>query len=123
VSKPRQRQCENCREPLGDSDYVTVTGRKTNRVWFVHKPSHPHRGMCFRFFTASAEQVAIGPGTVMVFDPEKDAVVWNVQLAREIGLDERACEAVGLDWQMVRDARRESNRRGRKLRSPRAATD
>jgi hypothetical protein len=109
----RQKRCENCSEPLGDTDCVVITGVKTKRVWYVHRPSDPRRSMCFRFLEVGRGLVTIGAPEGMAFDPERDTEVWNIQLAKDCRLDKVACEALGLDWQKVRPQRR--NRPQRRL--------
>lgn len=107
----KQRLCDTCRDPLGDSDALTVTGRKTGRVWFVHRPSTPGRGMCFRYMDLSRSTTEIGG---MVFDQEAQVTTWDLELARSMALDERACQAVGLNYRKVYPSRGGKRKGGRR---------
>lgn len=111
--KPRRspQRCENCGDPLGDSEALVVEGVDTGRVHFVHRPSTPERAMCFRWGVNGAEKQRISLKVPPVYDPEP----YNVQLAVECRLDQTAVEAVGLSWSAVMAQRRG----GRSARSDR----
>ena len=104
--------CDNCHEALGDSEALRATGVHSGKTWYVHRPSASGlRSMCFRFGVNAAANVRIA--SVRPTGPtEAERLRYDIALAREVGLDERGCEAVGLDWSLVQRAQR-TDRRGR----------
>jgi hypothetical protein len=105
MSKRRPRRspqrCENCGDPLGDSEALVVTGVDTGRVHYVHRPSSPERAMCFRWGVNGAEKQHISLKSPPTYDPAR----YDVALAMGMGLDRSACEAVGVPWAAVMAAR------------------
>lgn len=101
--------CANCGDPLGDSEAIRVTGRKSGNVYFVHRPSSPGvKSMCFHYTVFGADVTTISPVVRTEFDLDKA----HVELAIECGLDEMACKAAGVSYAAVR-AQREANRQRR----------
>jgi len=109
VGKDNLQRCYSCSDPLGDSEALIVTGNRSDRIHYVHRPTTRGKELCFTNGVQGADSHSIAPKVVVPYEPDPRQ---DVTLALHLGLDRRACEAVGVNYSAVVRARSGGGRRG-----------
>jgi hypothetical protein len=89
------QRCLACNDPLGDHEAMVVTGNRSTRVHYVHRPSTRERELCFTNAVQGRDSHSIALKVAPEYTPSHRQ---DVTLALHLGLDKRACAAVGLDY-------------------------
>ncbi len=101
--------CETCKDPIGDSEAIIVSGVQSGKRYLVHRPTTPDKAMCFRWGVNGAAQQSIQSKVTLAVSKARE--LWDIRLALEVGLDQPGCESAGVSWDAVRAARTAARRR------------